>query len=206
MAQVRAAIRSGRKIAIRYRDEQERETTRTIWPAAAGYLDTVRILAAWCELRGDFRQFRTDRVLAADFLEDRYPERPAVLRARCVVPWRPAGAAPPRPAPPTAFLAGKTPPLEPALSRVGQGVRVNAPDPSDVPAADLLAAFDEPCAVLDAGGGVVAANPAFSDLDVDLRAEALCGAPPWIERSLPNGGACFGSRPTTSGSRRANSS
>ena len=82
MGRVRAAIRSGRKIAIRYRDEQERETLRTIWPAAAGYLDTVRIVAAWCELRGDFRQFRTDRVLDADFLDERYPERPAVLRAR----------------------------------------------------------------------------------------------------------------------------
>ena len=38
----------------------------------------------WCELRADFRSFRTDRVDEAEFLEDRYPERPAMLRAR----WR----------------------------------------------------------------------------------------------------------------------
>jgi len=41
------------------------------------------------ELRVDFRTFRTDRVEAAEFLEERYPERPAALRAR----WRRAAEA-----------------------------------------------------------------------------------------------------------------
>jgi len=84
MAQVRMQIHAGRKIALRYRDEAGRKSERTIWPIAVGYLDTVRLLIAWCELRNDFRHFRTDRVLAADFLEERYPERPARLRAK----WR----------------------------------------------------------------------------------------------------------------------
>ena len=35
-------------------------------------------------MRDDFRMFRTDRVLDATVLEDRYPARPAQLRAR----WR----------------------------------------------------------------------------------------------------------------------
>ena len=43
---------------------------------------TVRLMIGWCELRTDFRSFRTDRVTAAEFLEERYPERPATLRAR----------------------------------------------------------------------------------------------------------------------------
>jgi predicted DNA-binding transcriptional regulator YafY len=84
MAQVRHAIRGGLKIAISYRDEQERVSQRTVWPFAVGYHETVRLLIAWCELRTDFRSFRTDRVTAAEFLDDRYPERPATLRAR----WR----------------------------------------------------------------------------------------------------------------------
>ncbi|RYG09807.1 MAG: WYL domain-containing protein, partial [Caulobacteraceae bacterium] len=67
-----------------YRDEQGRASQRTIWPVTVGYHETVRLLVAWCELRSDFRNFRTDRVAAAEFLDDRYPERPAVLRAR----WR----------------------------------------------------------------------------------------------------------------------
>lgn len=84
MALVRHAIRNGRKIALSYRDEQDRVSTRTVWPFAVGYHETVRLIIAWCELRTDFRSFRTDRVTAAEFLEDRYPERPATLRAR----WR----------------------------------------------------------------------------------------------------------------------
>jgi predicted DNA-binding transcriptional regulator YafY len=86
MAQVRHAIRGGRKIALSYGDEQGRVSERTVWPFAVGYHETVRIVIAWCELRRDFRSFRTDRVTAAEFLEDRYPERPATLRAR----WRKA--------------------------------------------------------------------------------------------------------------------
>jgi predicted DNA-binding transcriptional regulator YafY len=81
---VRMQIHAGRKIALRYRDEAGRESERTIWPVAVGYMDTVRLLDAWCELRNDFRHFRTDRVLAAEFLAERYPERPAKLRAK----WR----------------------------------------------------------------------------------------------------------------------
>ncbi len=46
-----------------------------------GYVETVRILAAWCELRHDFRHFRADRIVAAEFLEARYPARPMELRA-----------------------------------------------------------------------------------------------------------------------------
>lgn len=86
MAATRRAIHGGRKIRMIYRDEQERETTRTVWPFAIGYHEAVRLLMTWCELRQDFRSFRTDRVAGAEFLEDRYPERPAALRAR----WRKA--------------------------------------------------------------------------------------------------------------------
>jgi predicted DNA-binding transcriptional regulator YafY len=82
MAQVRQAIRSGRKITLHYSDEQERVSQRTVWPFAVGYHETVRLIITWCELRTDFRSFRTDRVKDADFLEERYPERPAALRAR----------------------------------------------------------------------------------------------------------------------------
>ena len=84
MTLVRSAIHGARKIALHYRDEKGAETTRIIWPIAIGYLETVRMVVGWCELRRDFRHFRTDRVTAAEFLDERYPERPAVLRAK----WR----------------------------------------------------------------------------------------------------------------------
>jgi predicted DNA-binding transcriptional regulator YafY len=84
MARVRAQIHAGRKIALCYRDEQGRESKRVVWPVTVGYMETVRHLVAWCELRQDFRSFRTDRVTAAGFLDERYPERPSALRAK----WR----------------------------------------------------------------------------------------------------------------------
>lgn len=84
MRQLRAAIHGGRKITIGYRDENGAETRRTVWPITVGYLDRVRLLVAWCEMRGDFRHFRTDRVTEAEFLDERFPERPGALR----VQWR----------------------------------------------------------------------------------------------------------------------
>jgi predicted DNA-binding transcriptional regulator YafY len=84
LVRLRAAIRGGRKLALHYRDEQGRASERIVWPITVAYLATVRLIVAWCELRRDFRHFRTDRVAAATFLDERYPERPAALRAK----WR----------------------------------------------------------------------------------------------------------------------
>lgn len=82
IAQTRAWIRSGRKIRIRYRNQQAEDSQRTIWPVIIGYAETVRLLAAWCELRQDFRHFRTDRIVAAEFLDEYHGSRPGELRTR----------------------------------------------------------------------------------------------------------------------------
>lgn len=82
MAAIRASIHAGRKLGIAYRDRDDQESQRTIWPFLIGYRETTRMLVAWCELREDFRMFRTDRVSTLEFLDERYPTRPAQLRAR----------------------------------------------------------------------------------------------------------------------------
>jgi len=82
IARARAWIHAGRKISITYRDEQGAASERVVWPVIIGYFDTVRMLAGWCELRQDFRSFRTDRIAAADFLDERHGCRPGELRAR----------------------------------------------------------------------------------------------------------------------------
>jgi predicted DNA-binding transcriptional regulator YafY len=56
-----------------YVDEQERHTRRTIWPIALAYYVDVTLIAAWCELRNDYRHFRVDRVEALTILEEQYP-------------------------------------------------------------------------------------------------------------------------------------
>jgi predicted DNA-binding transcriptional regulator YafY len=84
MVRMRAHIHAGKKVALRYRDQQGRDSTRTIWPIAVGYLDAARHLIAWCELRRDFRSFRADRVVEATYLDEKYPERRETLRLK----WR----------------------------------------------------------------------------------------------------------------------
>jgi predicted DNA-binding transcriptional regulator YafY len=82
LARTRTWIHEGRKIRIAYRDEQGRQTSRVIWPVIVGYMENTRMLAAWCELRQDFRHFRADRVVAAAFLPDMCGMRPGILRQR----------------------------------------------------------------------------------------------------------------------------
>lgn len=80
VAQLRAWIRRRGKVRIGYADEHGRGTERTIWPIAIAYFETVRLIIAWCEMREDFRNFRTDRISATDFLDDTYPTRTRELR------------------------------------------------------------------------------------------------------------------------------
>lgn len=82
VARLRAWIRRRSKIRIGYADEKARVTDRTIWPIALAYFDTVRVVIAWCELRSDFRHFRTDRIENAEFLDETYPERTRELRRK----------------------------------------------------------------------------------------------------------------------------
>jgi predicted DNA-binding transcriptional regulator YafY len=73
LAPVRNAIRSEQKIWIEYSDEDDRRTERRIWPISLTFCAQVRLLAAWCELRKDYRHFRTDRISALAELSERYP-------------------------------------------------------------------------------------------------------------------------------------
>ncbi|SEG77667.1 helix-turn-helix transcriptional regulator [Bosea lathyri] len=82
VASVRAAIRQGRKLAIRYRDESGQDTERMIWPIGMTFYERVRIVIAWCELREAFRHFRTDRITELTAREERYPARRADLFRR----------------------------------------------------------------------------------------------------------------------------
>jgi len=72
---IRQAIHSERKLAITYLDLKSHETRRTIWPFALGFFERVRVVAAWCELRQAFRNFRTDRITALSVEGPRYPRR-----------------------------------------------------------------------------------------------------------------------------------
>jgi len=59
---LRRAIRDEEKLHLVYRDAEENQTRRTVQPLAMLYYIDVIMLAAWCELRSDFRHFRIDRL------------------------------------------------------------------------------------------------------------------------------------------------
>ncbi len=84
LAAIRKAIRTERKLAIVYRDGDGARTRRTIWPFALGFFERVRAVAAWCELRDDFRNFRTDRIESLAAKDVRYPRR----RQSLLKEWR----------------------------------------------------------------------------------------------------------------------
>jgi len=69
---VREAIRACRKIQITYLDEQGRRSHRTIWPIATVYYVDVTLIAAWCELREDYRHFRVDRIQKSEILVEQF--------------------------------------------------------------------------------------------------------------------------------------
>jgi predicted DNA-binding transcriptional regulator YafY len=79
--ELRAAIHDRVRLDIHYQDELERRTERIVWPIQLGFMDQARVLCAWCELRQDFRTFRTDRIAALTRL-DRYPAQRADLVRR----------------------------------------------------------------------------------------------------------------------------
>ena len=84
VAQVRRAIREERRVQIAYSDVNGIATERTIWPIALGYFEKQRLIIGWCELRDDFRHFRTDRVVQLAVSADRYPRR----RLQMLKEWR----------------------------------------------------------------------------------------------------------------------
>ncbi|EOR03057.1 helix-turn-helix transcriptional regulator [Acinetobacter genomosp. 15BJ] len=72
--QVRLAIRQQLKITVDYADEQQRVSSRILWPFALGYFNDRIVLAAWCELRKGFRHFRIDRIRALSLSQELYPQ------------------------------------------------------------------------------------------------------------------------------------
>ena len=81
LTMLRSAIRTRQRLAIVYVDDRERRTERIVWPILLGFTDSVRVLTGWCELREDFRFFRTDRIRSAATLDPYRGRREELVRA-----------------------------------------------------------------------------------------------------------------------------
>lgn len=79
---IRNAIRSRKKLNIVYADAKGQGSQRVLWPIVLAYHRGVRLVAAWCELRTDFRHFRVDRMREISLSEEKIPERYDLLFSR----------------------------------------------------------------------------------------------------------------------------
>jgi predicted DNA-binding transcriptional regulator YafY len=76
MVQLRAAVNQKRKVRIDYRSAREETLARTVRPLCLTFFAPIWMLTAWCELRGAFRNFRIDRIVAITPLETAFEDEP----------------------------------------------------------------------------------------------------------------------------------
>ena len=77
---IRASIREERALKINYRDVKDVRSDRTILPVAIIYNIEAALVAAWCELRVDFRHFRLDRIVECEPTQSYFTGRGQHLR------------------------------------------------------------------------------------------------------------------------------
>lgn len=72
---IREALTDRRRLTFDYVDEKSRPSSRTVRPLGAFFWGRTWTLAAWCETRADFRNFRIDRIGTAH-TGDRFADEP----------------------------------------------------------------------------------------------------------------------------------
>jgi len=70
----REAVVARRKLEVSYANADGVATRRTVRPLGIFFWGRTWTLAAWCELRRDFRNFRLDRVASAVILDDTFED------------------------------------------------------------------------------------------------------------------------------------
>ena len=76
LQECREALAKRTKIRLAYKDLKGQASQRIVWPLAVAFWGRHWTLAAWCEMREDFRAFRLDGVTQLECLADVYPEQP----------------------------------------------------------------------------------------------------------------------------------
>jgi predicted DNA-binding transcriptional regulator YafY len=76
LAVAREALIAKRKVRLKYAGATGPSTERTVRPLGVFFWGRTWTLAAWCELRNDFRNFRLDRASDSTLLDDRFDDEP----------------------------------------------------------------------------------------------------------------------------------
>ena len=75
---LREAVLQRRKVRVNYADTSNRRTRRVLRPLGLFFWGATWTLAAYCELREDFRNFRIDRIQRLTLLEEPFRLEPPV--------------------------------------------------------------------------------------------------------------------------------
>ena len=78
---LRNAIRESLKVGFDYTDATGERTHRRVAPIGLLYYVDALVLAAWCELRGDYRHFRLDRMTECSVVAGDFPKPTGELLA-----------------------------------------------------------------------------------------------------------------------------
>ena len=73
---LRVAAEERRVVGLRYLDLKGRVSERRVRPLGCFYWSEVWTLAAWCEVREGFRNFRVDRIERLDGLDEHFRDEP----------------------------------------------------------------------------------------------------------------------------------
>jgi predicted DNA-binding transcriptional regulator YafY len=71
-----SAINDRAVLRLTYASESGKPTERPVRPLALHFWGSVWTLAAWCQLRQDFRNFRLDRIAACVRTGDAFADEP----------------------------------------------------------------------------------------------------------------------------------
>ncbi len=72
LGELRRAIDERRKVRLRYCRADGTESERTVLPVGLYFFGAKWLLAAWCELREEYRSFRIDRMLECQALPEHF--------------------------------------------------------------------------------------------------------------------------------------
>ena len=75
LGKLRQCIADSRKARLAYTRLDGVASSRIIWPLGLVFWGETWTLAAWCELRGDFRSFRPDRMQDVAILDDGFESK-----------------------------------------------------------------------------------------------------------------------------------
>ncbi|HEX5391924.1 MAG TPA: YafY family protein [Rhodocyclaceae bacterium] len=77
---LRQAVVESRKVKFAYQRSDGTASERIVCPLSLFFWGQSWTLGAWCELRGDFRSFRPDRMGTLELLDDRFADQAKLLR------------------------------------------------------------------------------------------------------------------------------